>query len=307
LGAATVTLSGGVGVTGLVTATGSSLIIAATGAALSGGGTLRLVGVADTLVGATATAKLSNADRIMGAGHIGGGAMILYNQAAGVVDGTGALTVDTGAQTIVNAGLIEATGAGAVTVASAVSNTGMLEAAKGTLTVTGAVTRAGKLMIRNGGVADFASTFSEAVSFALGGGVLELARSQAYAGTVSGFGIVGAKLDLQDIAFGASTKAAYSGTTAGGMLTITDGAHIAKIHLAGNFTGSTFTLAGDGLGGTTVVDPPAAGMAGAAPLASAMASFSPMVGGSPAPATGLAEPPMMGLLAPHFGGRCAAA
>jgi hypothetical protein len=275
IGAATVTLTGGIGVSGLVTATGSSFTIAATGAAVSGGGMLQLLGAADAVVGATTTATLTNADRIMGAGHIGGGSMILLNQGAGVIDGTGALSIDTGAQSIVNAGLIEATGAGVVSVASAVNNSGVLEAAKGTLIVNGVVTGAGKLMIENGGTADFASAFTENVTFAVGGGTLELASSQGYSGTITGFANTGAKLDLADIDYGAGTKATYSGTTSAGVLTVTDGTHTAKIHLAGNFTGSTWILAGDGHGGTTVVDPPAAGTADAAPLASAIASFAP--------------------------------
>jgi hypothetical protein len=275
IGAAHVTMTGAIVVTGLVVAMGSSLTVAAIGAALTGGGTLQLMGTADIVTGATATAKLSNADRIVGAGHLGGGAMVLSNLAAGVIDGTGALTLDTGAQTIVNAGLIEATGVGAVTVASAVNNTGVLEAAKGTLTVNGVVTGAGKLMIENGGVADFTAAFSENVTFAVGGGVLELAHSQAYGGTITGFANTGAELDPLDIAFGSKTKATYSGTTASGVLTVTDGTHTAKIHLAGNFTGSTWTLTSDGHGGTTVVDPLAARTAGAAPLASAMAGFAP--------------------------------
>ena len=69
---------------------------------------------------------------------------------------------------------------GGVTIASAVNNSGVLEANKGTLSVNGAVSGAGKLIVENGGVAAFASTFSEAVSFVVGGGVLELAHSQAY-------------------------------------------------------------------------------------------------------------------------------
>ncbi len=66
------------------------------------------------------------------------------------------------------------------------------------------------------------------------------------------------KIDLRDIGFGPGTTVAYTGTSTGGMLTVSDAQHhTANVELAGNYTGSTFSLSSDGSGGTIVIDPAA--------------------------------------------------
>ena len=164
--------------------------------------------------------------------------------------------------------------AGALTVSSSVANAGVLETLGGTLTVNGAVTGSGKAMI-SGGTLDFGSSFNEAVTFGTTG-TLELAQSQAYTASITGFSKTGStSLDLVDIGFVSSTEATFSGSTKGGVLTVTDGTHTAKINLKGNYLGSTWIASSDGHGGTTVVDPRA--RAGASPLAlaAAMAAMAP--------------------------------
>ncbi|HEY2177568.1 MAG TPA: hypothetical protein VGH15_03225, partial [Caulobacteraceae bacterium] len=118
-------------------------------------------------------------------------------------------------------------------------------------------------------------TFTENVAFTSTTGTLELAKSVSYTGQVSGLSTAGtSNLDLLDIAFiNGTTKATYSGTTTSGTLTVTDGTHTAHIHLVGNYTASTFTVATDGHGGTIVKDPRAGSMAPILPLTQAMASF----------------------------------
>src|SRR5262249_38707422 len=65
-------------------------------------------------------------------------------------------------------------------------------------------------------------------------------------------------LDLKDIAFGSATLASFSGTTSGGVLTVSDAQnHVAHIKLVGDYTHSTFNVSSDGSGGTLVIDPPA--------------------------------------------------
>jgi probable HAF family extracellular repeat protein/uncharacterized repeat protein (TIGR03803 family) len=77
-------------------------------------------------------ATLYNVDNtISGAGTIGDAYLTLDNETHGVIDATGTnnpLILDTGANAIINAGLLEATGGGTLDIDSAVSNSGTLEA-----------------------------------------------------------------------------------------------------------------------------------------------------------------------------------
>jgi hypothetical protein len=217
----------------------ANLIVAAGGATLTGVGTLTMTdSTTNRIQGATASATLTNVDnRIVGAGLLGAGNMILINEAAGLINGNDskALIIDTGANSIVNNGFIEATGAGGVTVKSAVVGTGSVQVTAGTLS--------------------FASSFSQNVVFGAAG-VLELADSETYAGSISGFSKTGhTSLDLLDIGFVSSTEATFSGNKSGGVLTVTDGAHTAHISLKGNYLSSTWVASSDGHGGTTVIDP----------------------------------------------------
>ncbi|MEO8927557.1 MAG: hypothetical protein ABI306_10395 [Caulobacteraceae bacterium] len=239
----------------------ADLIVGAAGATLSGGGSVILGDNAlNTIRGVGAAATLTNVDNtISGAGRLGAGRMTLINEAKGVIDATGtlALNIDTGSSTIVNAGTIEATGTGGAVVAGAIANTGVLAAAGGNLTVRGAVTGRGSARI-DGGTLDFASSFTEKVVFTAATGVLELARSRTYRGTISGFSLTGGtSLDLRDIGFVNAGEATFSGTASGGVLTVTDGTNTAHIKLTGDYTHATFVASSDGHGGVTIVDPPA--------------------------------------------------
>jgi hypothetical protein len=101
---------------------------------------------------------------------------------------------------------------------------------------------------------DFASTFSQNVTFATGAGDLELADSVGYGGTISGFSTGGgAQLDLVDIGFAKeTTDAFFVGNADAGVLTVTDGTHTAQIKLKGDYAGETFTVSSDKHGGTLV-------------------------------------------------------
>jgi hypothetical protein len=255
--AATVTLAGAIDCTGDVSSSTANLIVAAAGATLSGVGTVTLSNsAANRITGATASATLTNLDdRIVGAGQLGAGGMTLVNGAAALINGNDstALIIDTGANTIVNNGFIEATGAGGVAVKSAVSGTGSFQVTAGTLS--------------------FASSFSQNVAFGAAG-VLQLADSTTYTASISGFSKTGqTSLDLRDIGFVSATEATFSGNKSGGVLTVTDGTHTAHITLVGNYLGSTFVASSDGHDGTIVVDPKKAAVT--APPASAPLPGSP--------------------------------
>jgi hypothetical protein len=270
---------------------GSHLFVGAAGASLIGGGSLLLSNsTANVIQGESAGTLLDNNAKISGAGELGNGQMALTNGALGIINGhdSSALIINVGTNTVTNAGLIESTGAGGVSILSAINNSHSLLASVGTLSIAGAVTGAGNVYVE-GGTAHFAASFAENVIFtSAAGSVLELARSQSYTGHVSGFSKTGASaFDLLDIAFGAGTKASFSGTTASGVLTVTDGTHTAKITLIGNYTASTFNVSSDGHGGVKVVDPTTAQSGSSVTLASAMAAFAPQSSGTVGPA---AEP-----------------
>jgi len=276
----------------------TTLTIGSGSATLSGGGNVLMNDSArNVIVGATSAATLTNVDNVItGAGDLGDGSLTLVNDAKGVIAGSQAmaLIVDTGANAIVNAGVILARGAGGVTIQSAVASSGLLEADGGTLTVNGAVTGTGSAMIYSGTL-DFTSSFSQNVVFQKTTGQLELTQSQSYAGTVSGFSKTGGtSLDLRDIGFVSSTEATFSGTASGGILTVTDGTHTAHIALRGDYTASTFTASSDGHGGTIVVDPTAPAAATHRFIAAA-ASFGAVGGGlmSPTHETWRAHPPTL--------------
>jgi hypothetical protein len=206
--------------------------------------------------------ELANFGTISGAGQIGlgktpSGALFLQNELGGVIDATGSrvLTINTGANTIANAGTIEATGPGGGKIQSAIFNTGVLMAAGGSLTVDGEVTGTGSGVI-DGGTLAFGARFAENVAFTGTTGVLELARSRGYTGSVTGFSLTGGtSLDLRDIGFVGAGEATFSGTPISGVLTVSDGTHTAHITLIGDYTGSTFVASDDGHGGVSIVDP----------------------------------------------------
>ncbi len=154
---------------------------------------------------------------------------------------------------------------------------GTILVSSGVLEFKAAVSGGGKATI-GGGTLKMDAAFSEAVAFTGATGTLDLAQSQAFHGKISGFSTTGATaLDLRDITFTSGiTKATYAGTTASGILTVTDGTHTAKIALVGDYTHSTWKLSAATGGGTKVVDPQSS--AGAAAFAQTLAGFA-AVGG----------------------------
>jgi hypothetical protein len=270
-------LEGTVAVTGVLAVISKNLGVVGT-TTVAGGGVIELSDSSSNRVtGTGSNCVLDNlGDTIEGAGQIGGFGLTFNNLAGGIVDGdkSGGLTIDTGANQVANQGLIEATISGAVLIKSSVANSGMLAALGGDLTVEGAISGAGTVSIE-GATAAFASTFSENVVF-INKGELHLGDSVGYGGVISGFSKSGAtSLDLEDIGFGVATVATFSGTTASGVLTVTDGTHTAKIKLTGDYLGSSWTVSSDGHGGTSVVDPTVASAAALAAQLSVLGAAAP--------------------------------
>jgi hypothetical protein len=298
-----VTLAGTLDLTDTLEAASPQIIVAAGGATLAGGGRLELTNAAtNTIVGASAAATLTNNDIIFGAGDLGDGKLTLDNGVKGIIeaDDSVPLTINTGTtDTIANAGeLIAVT---ALTIDSPLDNTGVLYAVGGTLTALGAVTGAGHAEVEGTGTLILKGAFSQNVTFASGStGVVELEDSKGYTtGAITGFSTTGANaLDLLDIPFvSGTTTATYTGTTTLGVLTVKEGANVAKITLEGDYLGQTFTLSAGPGGGTKVVDPDrasAAPHAAAPPFIAAMAGFgAPEAGASVLDADLWRTPPPM--------------
>ncbi len=199
--------------------------------------------------------------------------LTLLNDAMGVIDanGGGQLSyIGNFKGSVRNAGVIEVTGAGGLSILSAVENTGVLKAQGSLLQLRDTVTGGGTGVVDDGTL-EFDAGFAENVAFVGATGSLTLALSQAYTGSITGFSKSGGtQLDLRDIAFTGTTKTSYSGAANGGILTVTDGTHTAQIHLVGDYLASTFVAASDGAGGTLIHDP-----AGAAAFRQAAASLGP--------------------------------
>ena len=115
-----------------------------------------------------------------------------------------------------------------------------------------AVTGSGSAVIAVGGSLTCDNAFNQSISFTPFAGVyssLTLAKSQSYTATISGFSATGESyLILRDIAFVSPNEASFSGDSSGGVLTVSDAAHTARIHLAGDYLGATFSVGGYGSG-----------------------------------------------------------
>jgi hypothetical protein len=206
------------------------------------------------IFGATSNTTLTNVDNIIsGAGQLGQGQLILNNQSIIVADGAHALTIDTGANTVINSGTLESTGTGGLIINSAVSNNGLLWAHGGDLIVNGAV-NSGSVLIDNGGDIEFADASSANVSFGAGSSnILKLDNAGRFTGSVSDLN-AGDAIDLANFnADNATMSYADNADHSGGTLSITNGAHeVVNITLVGQYLDSGFTLAADGSAGTMI-------------------------------------------------------
>ena len=144
-------------------AIGADLVICGT-VTLTGSGGITMQGHAAQITAAAPGAALDNGSTISGAGSIGTGNdwLHLVNETAGVINADNAsadsLTIDIGCNTIVNHGLLEATGGGTLDVVSHVDNS------------------CGSLLATSGGVLDIESTICGGTA-TIHGATLEFAAS----------------------------------------------------------------------------------------------------------------------------------
>ncbi|MBN3861189.1 type I secretion C-terminal target domain-containing protein [Pseudomonas frederiksbergensis] len=236
----------------------TSLEILFRGATLTGGGQVLLSDSAQNVIfGGTADTVLTNVDnRISGAGQLGAGQMVLVNAGLILASGLNSLVLDTGTHTIVNSGVLESTGAGGMTVASAVENSGHLWANGGDLRLLADVTGNGSATIDGDATLTFAGAAHGSVAFhGEGAGTLVIAQAESAGSLV---GILGLESDdmltFGDLAFGANTQLSYSANAsgAGGLLTVEDGMHRAEMNLLGHYSVEAFQITDGGEAGTQV-------------------------------------------------------
>jgi hypothetical protein len=233
------------------------LQVLANGLTLEGGGHVELSdGNGNIIAGTKPGATLTNVDNtISGAGQLGEGQMTLHNKGTIIASGSNALTIDTGANEVVNSGTLRATDSGGLVIHSDIANSGLLWADGGNMTTDGNVSGTGSALID--GVANFETggAFSETITLdADANATLKIDHAADFRGTVAGFD-GNDVLDLGDLAFGSTTLgyAANSNNT-GGTLTASDGAHTANIALLGQYMAASFVKSADGFGGTLIHD-----------------------------------------------------
>ncbi|MCE6981523.1 type I secretion C-terminal target domain-containing protein, partial [Pseudomonas frederiksbergensis] len=228
------------------------------GATLTGGGQVLLSDSAQNVIfGGSADTVLTNVDnRISGAGQLGAGQMVLVNAGLILASGLNSLVLDTGTHTITNSGVLESTGEGGMTVASAVDNSGHLWANGGDMRLLADVMGNGSATIDGDATLTFSGAAHGSVAFhGEGAGSLVIAQAEAAGSLV---GILGLESDdmltFGDLAFGANTQLSYSANASGtgGLLTVDDGTHRAEVNLLGHYTVEDFQATDGGETGTQV-------------------------------------------------------
>jgi hypothetical protein len=170
----------------VLASSGNNTFLDASGATttLTGAGTVSLSNNGNNFIGAVAAGDvLDNVNNLIeGSGTIGTGGLVLVNAASGVIDANQsvALVLNTGASVISNAGLLEATGGGALVIESTVGNAaGIVSANAGNVYLQGGGAIAGGTIdTSNGG------EFIESGNAAIGGTLDGTASAVTNNGTV---------------------------------------------------------------------------------------------------------------------------
>ncbi|NTJ09084.1 T1SS-143 repeat domain-containing protein [Rhizobium lusitanum] len=219
------------------------------GLTLTGGGTVILSDDAHNVIfGSGDSVTLTNVDNIIsGAGRLGDAHLSLVNEGTIIADGSHALVIDTGVNAVNNTGMLEATGAGGLDIHSSVINEGVLWANGGNIDLEGNVSGRGTVLLSGHASLEIGGSFSQAISLNTDAqATITIDHAVAFTGTIAG-------LDGNDaLRFGdisaASASFSYTENAAktGGVLIVTDGAHIATVGLTGDYSANDFLLSHDG-------------------------------------------------------------
>jgi Ca2+-binding RTX toxin-like protein len=234
---------------------GTELQIIQHGLTLKGGGSIILSDDDGNLISGTgADVVLTNIDNtISGAGHIGQGQLTLINQGTIVASGNHALNIDTGNSGVVNSGTLESTGSGGLTIHGALDNSGLLWANGGNISISGDISGNGAARLSGTAHLELGGLFDDTIAIDTNAtATLTIDHAAQFRGIISGFNgddhLHVADLAAESATFNYMTNA--EGT--GGVLSVTDGTHVASINFTGHYQATDFHVAADPNGGTTI-------------------------------------------------------
>jgi hypothetical protein len=231
------TFSGRVTGPGVVALTGAAAfgtLTLAGGASLSSAGTIDQAGAASIGDTSTSGATLTNA----------AGALYRIDNDTGITRGTAT------ASSLVNLGTLSKTGGTATsTISVGIVNSGLISVGTATLSLKGAVSGTGAMVIGNGAALDLGTAVAGGQTISFGGltGTLFVDSLTFMAGTINGFG-VGETLDVTG-----ATITKVSVNAADQLVMMNGATTLGQFQLTGNHSGDTFSLVADGKGGTKVL------------------------------------------------------
>ena len=245
----TLKLTGTASLGGVINGAGTVALSSATIGGLTVGGTdvLSVTGS----VTQTGAVTIGDASKSSASLSIAKGATWTINGAVGISHGTSTKSSIKVAGTLIKSG---ATGSSVINLAT--TDTGLIEAAVGTLDFSNKVAGTGTVKIDAGATLEADSTMASTLTVAFNGAgaTLALKKPTGVAATISGYA-VGDTIDLLKIA---ATGASINGSD---QLVIVNGATtVASLKLTGTYSGATFTIGSDGHGGTNVTLLTAAGV-----------------------------------------------
>ncbi len=255
------------------------LVLLANGATTSGTLAVTDNGSAASIQLSSSYATWSNGGTINDAGQVllgdarNSGPAILFNASGAVWNLTGDdLGIAAfGTVMLTNAGTLAKTGGGGVSqIGCDLTNSGLIDAASGTLAVEGTVSGSGTLRIESGSTLEMGQAVqaTQTIVFAGAGATLKLDHAASIAGPMQGFG-AGSGIDL-------ANASAATASISGNVLTITAGTGTYTFTSAESLSGLTAHVSGDGSGGSLVTLSAASlGLASPAFLASASPGGTP--------------------------------
>jgi hypothetical protein len=220
------------------------------------GGSLRLVGTGGTtspngqLNVTSGMFTLASGSLQAGSFSIGSGGTFLISQ--GAYTGSNSITASIG-----NSGIFSVANSAGANIAGSITGTGSFTVSgSAQLIVSGADTGTGSFTIANTASLEIGAADSENIIFApSSNALLKLDHVSLFTGQIGGLN-TNDKINLADLPWvQGHMTAVYSGTTAGGTLTISNGTQTDQIKMLGNFLSSAWKLNQDKTGSTDVVDP----------------------------------------------------